>query len=160
MLHQDQELPGDFSAIDANIIVGRDSIPQQGPLQGISDATDLLPQETEYVFVLACDLPFLETGWLKIMLSRLTESTSTEVVVSDEGSFLNPLIAVYKKSVLEKAGSYLDAGKRSCQVLLDHHKKCCLDSGGSSPLVLSNVNTPEEYERALKMFESDDELSA
>ena len=154
MLYQGQNLPCAFNSVDTNIILGRDSVSHQGPLQGISDAADLLPQYSELVFVLACDLPFLTTGWLEKMLSALIESPEIDIVVSKQGQFLNPLIAVYRKHVFMKVESYLEIDKRSCLVLLDENPHKSLEPPSGFPTILSNINTPDDYEAALQELRS------
>ncbi len=152
MLHPNQKVPGSFKSINTNITMGRDSIPHQGPLQGISDAMNLLPQDSKFVIVLACDLPFLVTNWLQKLISVLREMPKTDAVVSKDGPFLNPLIAIYRRSVLESATDHIKAGKRSCLALLDNCSYHHLELPQKDAMVLTNINTPEEYQQALKQI--------
>lgn len=154
MLHPEQKIPGSFDSVDAEVIIGRDSVPHQGPLQGIADAAELLPLDTEFAMVTACDLPFLHTEWLGEMVSAMSRSPELDAVVSREGPFLNPLIALYRKSVLQNATHCLKAGKSSCLALLDQCPYHCLELPKSASLILTNINTPEDYRQALNLKKS------
>lgn len=153
MLSKTLALPSNLKFDQQKIQIGRDRKKEQGPLQGIADACSLLQENTGYVFVLSCDLPFISNKWLQKLFDEIRQDKSIDAVCSQQDGYLNPLIAVYKFTALNKAQSLLHQGKRSCLALLDN---CCvipLEATGNELRWISNINTPEEYQLALRLLE-------
>jgi molybdopterin-guanine dinucleotide biosynthesis protein A len=149
MLSASQILPAELAIDLSKVKIGRDSQIEQGPLQGIADATALLANGTESVFILSCDLPFISSEWLEQMLHRLQESPVISAVCAKLDDKLNPLIAVYRTPVLKSASRFLKNGKRSCLVLLDHCKSVTIEPPLDQSYQISNINTPDDYQTAL-----------
>ncbi len=153
MLAQTQVLPAGLNFNSRNIVFGRDKKKEQGPLQGIADGAALLPKTAEYSFVLSCDLPFLSGQWLKSILETMRALNGIDAVCSQLDNHINPLIAIYRSSVLREAQHYLDQGKSSCLVLLDNCKVFPIEPLKHQSDWVSNINTPEEYQKALLKLE-------
>lgn len=156
MLSNVQKMPEDLKG---QIIFGRDSQNEQGPLQGISDAMNLLPSEGRFVYVLSCDLPYLTTQWLSGLKQTLLDSESTDIVCSSSKGYQNPLIAIYRYSVIKKSGTLINKGKRSCLALLDNQKVIRKEPKSLDSKVVDNVNTPDEYANALEKLQLSDSVN-
>ena len=76
-----QDLPRLPEALLEKVRVGHDLVEGQGPLQGITDALHLLPENSERVYVLTCDLPYLNREWLLKLSASLTEEWDAVVSV-------------------------------------------------------------------------------
>ncbi len=69
-----------------------DLIPKKGSLGGIF--TGLFYSSSQYIFVAACDMPFLNDGFIDYMVSQ---SNDFDVVVPHPVDGLQPLHAIYSK---------------------------------------------------------------
>ena len=154
MLSAQQELPSISSELIDQIEIGRDSLPAQGPLQGISDAMALVGPQIDNLFVLSSDLPFLTTEWLTQMQQELTPEVDGVCAKVDHN--VNPLLAIYQRALLNRSTSYLASGRRSCMVLIDRHRIICLSPPVENPLVCNNINTPAAYEWAKSVLDKTD----
>ncbi len=150
MLSQSQKIPAVSVDEQCKIRYGRDSLPERGPLQGIADAIPHMSKEMEYVFVLSCDLPHLTREWLHEMRQTLVNSESVQIVCSHNNQHLNPLIAVYSAAALKDATYFVRSGKSSCLALLDDKEVIRVSPPTLQSHVISNVNTPLDYQEALK----------
>lgn len=72
-----------------------DVYPRMGPVSGIHSA--LYHAQHERVFVLGCDMPFMNMDLVEYMLNRLDDYDS---VVPEIDSYLQPLAAVYSRKCL------------------------------------------------------------
>ncbi len=118
----------------------RDKIPGQGPLRGIASALEASANEIN--FVVACDIPHIEMGWVKKML---TEAKGADIVVPTTGNKkLEPLFAVYRKSALDAIKQTLRKGKRKISEAFDRCEVKYINLGKADWLI--NINTMAEYE--------------
>jgi molybdopterin-guanine dinucleotide biosynthesis protein A len=129
---------------DCRII--REPVPTRGPLIAFSLA---LPSvETEWVLVLAGDLPFLTVEVLRewaMMLDKVPEEAIAFLPYTDDR--WQSLCGFYRRSSLESLRKFIAGGGSSFQKWL----------GGSivreipvrDPRVLFNCNTPEDLEKML-----------
>ncbi|MBU2510600.1 molybdenum cofactor guanylyltransferase [bacterium] len=150
MLSQTQKIPVIVSDNRPAIKYGRDHLPERGPLQGIADAIPYINKEMEYVFVLSCDLPHLTWEWLYQMQQDLVKSRFAQIVCSKDGNHLNPLIAIYRATILLDATSLVKSGKSSCLALLDDRKVIHVSPPQTQSHIISNINTPLDYREALE----------
>jgi molybdopterin-guanine dinucleotide biosynthesis protein A len=124
---------------------------RQGPLAGIE--AGLLAARHRAVFVAAGDMPFLTGDLVGYLLGLL--SSDVTAVVPEFGGRLQPLCAAYEREVRSTASAALDRGTRSVRELLDtlpsvryvHEEE--LRQFGDPELLLANVNSPEDLDRAL-----------
>ena len=125
-----------------------------GPLGGLH--AGLLASPDDENLLLACDLPFADPTLGRYLLSRLDEHDAV-VPVLERGP--EPLHAAYRKSCLTQVESCLRLKLYRMQELLDRVR--VLDIPESElrrhdPQLRSflNVNTREDYARALRFLES------
>jgi molybdopterin-guanine dinucleotide biosynthesis protein A len=125
-----------------------------GALGGLHAA--LRAARAEWAAIVACDLPYV-TGELFLRLASLRENFDAVVPVQTDGR-VQPLCALYRKTVcLERAEELIKAGERRPRALLGSvstrrvmPEELALLEG--SARFLMNVNTPEDYERAVKIL--------
>lgn len=117
-----------------------DEIEGQGPLGGI--LSGLRAASHDVCLVVACDIPEIPVGFLKRLLD---EAPDYEIVVpSSANGFLEPLLAVYKKSVIPNIERLLASSNRQVLALFELCRTRYLEMEDSS--WLRNLNTPKDYE--------------
>lgn len=139
----------DSEPLDAPVLVVRDVIPNCGSLGGLF--TGLKLAKTPYVFVVACDMPFLEPRVIEAFIKRRGDAD----VLMAKADGLQPMHAVYGKRCLPVIEDMLKSGDRAIQHitqspllkvrLLEKQHLQQIDSSGKS---FVNVNTPADLEEA------------
>lgn len=103
-----------------------------------------------HALLLACDMPFLEPGAIR-RLRQAAAATGAAVVVPRGPDGLHPLLALFARTCLPHAAAALAAGHRRPAALFDRVHVHLLDTAADAPFwarVLTNLNTPAEYEAA------------
>jgi molybdopterin-guanine dinucleotide biosynthesis protein A len=116
-----------------------DEVSGQGPLRGI--LTCLRNARHGACFVLACDAPGLSTAVISKIVSA---SDGADIVVAvTNGGLKEPLLGVYRKSVIPEIEALLSSGERSILPLFTRVKtrEVRLESAD----IPANINTPEDY---------------
>ena len=139
-----------------DVPVVHDRVARAGPLGGVYTA--LVEAPTEQVLVIACDMPFLTAPFLA-HLASLGADTGTpvpvDVVIPRDRQGRHPLCASYHRRSAPMLKARIDAGALR---LLDAIDALTVREIGADELVafdpdgqlLMNVNTPDDYERALQ----------
>jgi len=127
-----------------------DKVPEQGPLMGIASALEASTNEIN--FVVACDIPDIETSYVRRILSEAAGSDADIIVPTTGNGRYEPLFAVYRKSALEAIHKVLSSGGRKISDVFNLCKVRNVDLGAS----LVNLNTMAEYEEFRKSH--DDEI--
>ncbi len=144
--------PGRFSFNGAKELTDR--FPGMGPLNGIVSGFENTSEET--LFLTATDLPFGDPG-LVLRLNELMGSADACVMRRGVKGF-EPLFALYRRSCMEKAEKCFAENKKSFRDMLEmaevryvqESELCDFDLEH----ILCNVNTPEEWERAVREYPS------
>ena len=131
-----------------------DAWPGRGPLGAL--ATALRATEAEWVFLVACDMPFTQPALIREIARVALSSPDTEVVALHGVRGVEPLHAAYRRSCLPLALERLAGDDVSLRGLLTVARVRelapevvqRLDPAGRSAF---NANTPEEWERALRL---------
>jgi len=98
-----------------------DSSKERGPMVGIKAALEAV--KTDWVFVIACDMPFVSTG----LIQHLAELRSQhDVVVPFVYDRPQPLFGFYHKTCLSLMEARMKQGQRSMIRLLDDLDTCLL----------------------------------
>jgi len=123
---------------------------RQGPLAGIE--VGLAATRYPHVFVAAGDMPFLPAGLVGYLLERLGRG-GVVAVIPRYGGRSHPLCGAYARALLPRVRAALDSGVRAVHAFLKE-----LDGVeyvgeelwrfGDPDLLLMNVNTPRDLERA------------
>lgn len=121
-----------------------DEVPLQGPLMGMVSA--LAASSNDLNLVVACDIPEIDITFARQMLA---EAEKYDVVIPRTADgMLEPLFAVYRKSVLSTMKKVLSSGERRVRAIFDHcNVKYVHLSDGKRP---RNLNTMEEYRAYIK----------
>jgi molybdopterin-guanine dinucleotide biosynthesis protein A len=135
-----------------------DAIPGRGPAGGIYTA--LLHARTEFNLIVGCDLPFVDARFLRFLAQRALDE-GADVTVPEAREFrIQPVCAVYRRRALAVVRSRLDAGLNKTQDLIDRLPSQVISwreiaRAGFPSRILANMNTPEEYEAAKQIVNSE-----
>ena len=142
----DQELP----ALPADIAIARDEREGRGPLQGLAAGLRALPADVEAAYVTSCDVPLLVPGFVRQMLAL---AAGHDVALIDIDGFAHPLSAVYRRDVLPHVEALLASDRLRPAYLFElvQTRRVAPAEMTADPalLTLRNLNTREDYERAL-----------
>ncbi|RLC48531.1 MAG: hypothetical protein DRH70_00845 [Candidatus Coatesbacteria bacterium] len=130
--------PQKFQFLDVPVIP--DIQPNQGPLVGIFSSLLASPRETN--IVLACDIPEPNVPLLRKMIA-LSDGYDA-VIPKNTGGMIEPLFAVYNKSILPAMRSSLGHPSRKVSEVFKHARIRYYPLG--QHLQLKNLNTINDYE--------------
>jgi molybdopterin-guanine dinucleotide biosynthesis protein A len=116
----------------------KDEIPDCGPLGGIYSA--LKASKTKYIFVLACDMPFVTTENIEKLLVCKDDF---ECVIPKVGEKLEPLCAIYSKSLIKTIEESLKSGNLAMHHLVSVSNCRLVDFDAQVP-DFQNINSPDE----------------
>ncbi len=89
-------LPEELNVSKEKYILVKDKIENIGPLGGIYTA--LITTTKEAVFILPCDLPYLNTNIIKEEI-EVFQNNDCDVLVPRLGNYLEPLHSIFKKGL-------------------------------------------------------------
>lgn len=133
----------------------RDSFPQQGAMIGL--LTGLRESGTEYIFVTACDMPFLKEKVIELIIKKGEGFDVSLPVISGKQ---NPLHAIYSKRCYRKVLAFMEKEGKSLNRFINElpQDKVRIVTEKEireidpDALSLFNMNTPEEYEKAKEII--------
>jgi len=133
---------GKYAFLNRPVI--QDQVPDQGPLMGILSCLERSANDLN--FVMACDVPEPDVGFIAEMLS---EADGYDIVmpVTENGRY-ETLFAVYRKSIIPHAKELLAGGKRRMVELFDRLNVKFIKVEEAS--WQQNLNTRDEYSRYVK----------
>ena len=139
-------LPDDVVGVD-------DTYPGCGPLAGVH--AGLSCSCRSHAVVVACDMPFLNVGLLQYMAEKAREGY--DVVVPRTGTFLEPLHAVYRCTLSDKAEKLILAGERQVRALFAGSKvyevaDTVVQRFDPEGLAFFNLNTRTDLTRARELM--------
>jgi molybdopterin-guanine dinucleotide biosynthesis protein A len=131
-----------------NVEVTTDAINRRGSLIGIYSG--LLKSRDEHNFVVACDMPFMNRDLLSFMACL---AGSADVIVPKVEGFVEPLHAVYRRSLLPVIEDHIERDQRRIKGIFEDLRVRYVteeeidrfDPGRRSFI---NLNRPDEYEEA------------
>ena len=142
----DQDLP----QLPSGVIVTRDENEGRGPLEGLRAGLKALPTAVDAAYVTSCDVPLLETGFVRQMIDLASDY---DIAVMEIDGFTHPLSAVYRRATLPSVEDLLANNRLRPVFLFDAAKtrRVKPEEMTSDPdlRTLRNLNTREDYERAL-----------
>ena len=124
-------------------IVDRGDI--EGPIAGISAA--FASSADVAWLVIACDLPFLDAQTLDTLLLARDPGFDATAFRSSHDGLPEPLCAIYEPSARKGIAAQIAAGRNCPRKFLINAHTQLLDQ--PNPRALDNVNTVDEYERAI-----------
>jgi molybdopterin-guanine dinucleotide biosynthesis protein A len=146
----------DSAPLHAEVPVVRDLVPDCGSLGGLY--TGLKHASTQHVFVVACDMPFLNPQAVQYVVNVKADA---DIVMAQRESGLQPMHALYSKWCLPVIEEMIGAHHLKIHELAAHSslnvrliskaELSLVDPDGRSFL---NVNTPSDL-KAARMLEGD-----
>lgn len=116
---------------------------RHGPLVGF--AQGLTQIETEWVLLLACDLPQLQVKVLQLWAEELENVPKDAIAfLSKQPKGWEPLCGFYRRQCLPKLTQYINTGGRSFQQWLSQHTVQELPVADTQ--IFFNCNTPADLE--------------
>jgi len=138
--------------VDARVV--RDLVPDCGSLGGLY--TGFTQATTPYIFVIACDMPFLDPAVITQFTSR---RASADIVMAKLAARLHPMHALYGKGCLPVVDQMIQARQLKIQGMVSHSSLrvqyvteadlLTIDPSGRS---FHNVNTPADLEVARSLL--------
>jgi molybdenum cofactor guanylyltransferase len=159
--------PGqDVPPLPPDIAVARDPVEGRGPLQGIAAGLQALLEspagsEVDAAFVSTTDAPFLEPA----LIARLAalRGGDHDIAVPNMGDYFHPLTAIYACTCLPHIKALLAADRLRPFFLFERVRTVLCDAAmlladpdlaTADPALrsLENINTPDDYARALQLL--------
>jgi len=142
----DQDLP----ALPRDVIVTRDERDARGPLEGLRAGLKALPPHVDAVYVTSCDVPLLIPNFVRQMLEL---ARGYDIAVTEIDGFTHPLSAVYRRATLPFVEDLLAKDRLRPAFLFELVKTRRVQpeemTADPDLRTLRNLNTREDYERAL-----------
>jgi molybdopterin-guanine dinucleotide biosynthesis protein A len=141
----------DVPALPAGVDLVRDEERGRGPLQGLAAGLAAIEGRARAAYLSSCDVPFLRPGFVRRLIDLLGEKA---VCVPRVGGYHHPLAAVYRVDVLSVVQRLLSENRLRPFFVFEAVPTRVVEA---SELVdvdatlesLRNVNTQEDYERAV-----------
>ena len=125
-----------------------DALPNAGPLAGL--CTLLERAADRWAILLSCDMPLLELPLLRRLHGAVADDVDAVVFVRrDNPRIYHACCGMYHPRSLPAARNELEHGKRSLQRVLAAVRVRTLWPSADERRQLTNVNTPEEFRRAI-----------
>lgn len=127
--------------------VVEDQFRECGPLGGIHAA--LLASQTELNLILAVDMPFASSAFMRYLLNQAQGAPQATVVVPRVAGRWQPLCAIYRREFANIAENALRQGRNRIDLLFDLVPTRVIDekemaAAGFSIDIFRNLNTPED----------------
>ncbi len=143
-----QNLP----SLPPQIEIVRDTESGRGPLQGLLNGLEALRARADVAYVSSCDVPFLRPAFVRRLVELLGRFA---ICVPEVGGYRHTLAAVYRIEVASVAAQLLAEGRLRLMDLFEKlptrfvvpEELADVDPTFQS---LRNVNTPAEYQDAIK----------
>jgi molybdopterin-guanine dinucleotide biosynthesis protein A len=134
------------------ITITRDEREGRGPLEGLRAGLKALPIDAEIAYVTSCDVPLLVPEFVRRMVDLLGDY---EISVMEIDGFTHPLSAVYRRRILPQVESLLAVDRLRPAFLFGAVRTRRVQPAEVSTvdpelLTLRNLNTPEDYRKALE----------
>jgi molybdopterin-guanine dinucleotide biosynthesis protein A len=147
----DQEVP----SLQPEIVIVRDEEKGRGPLQGLKAGLEALRGRVEAAYLSSCDVPFLKPAFVCRLIDLLGEHL---ICVPRVGEYHHPLAAVYRVEVIDAVNRLLVADRLRPFFLFESVPTRIVGEEELRDVdptfeTLRNLNTPEEYEVALRVVQ-------
>jgi len=136
---------------DVDTLVIEDLVHNQvsAPTVGFLNIFRQLKAENSF-FVLSVDTPFVDKFIINKLLEADNENYDAIIVRTPSGT--HPLCGIYTRGLEVKMEEMVEKGEHKLMHLLERSNVCYIDVDNEH--LLSNLNTPQEYQKALKTSKS------
>jgi molybdopterin-guanine dinucleotide biosynthesis protein A len=146
--------PASLAALQPDAPVIPDAQPGLGPLGGL--ATALEAARADWIFLVACDMPFIQPALVRHMAALALAAPDAEAVAIRAPGGLEPLHAAYRRDIAPQVARALTSPRPSMRGLLEGLRVIEVapeDIASLDPRHLStfNANTPDDWRRALQL---------
>lgn len=143
--------PADY--VHLGLPMFRDALPGKGSLGGIYTA--LLKARSDFVLVLACDMPFISADLLRFMTEQI--NNDIDIIAPRVAGYPQGLHAIYRKTCIEPIREQLTANRLKIIRFYDRMRLRYLDEPEYAPYdpdgrCFANLNTPEELAEARRLL--------
>lgn len=143
---QEHDIPG--------IRLIQDIYPGKGPLAGIH--AGLSHSQSQYLFVIACDMPYLAPEYLRYQKQQLLKAEVDILTNQDEERFIYPFHSFYSLALLDSLEAHLLQDNLKVQrfVRQAKHRMISREIWSQFPNtahLFLNLNTPEDVQAYLEM---------
>jgi len=128
---------------DFDIEVIKDKYKESSPLVALVSIFEHL--EVKEVFVLSVDSPFVDLSTIDNLYANALEGEDIVVARSPHG--VEPLCAIYRRTILPIAKEFLESNNHRLKSLLSNAKTQYIEFDSSD--IFLNLNYPEDYKRAI-----------
>jgi molybdopterin-guanine dinucleotide biosynthesis protein A len=145
--------PGqDVPELPPEVAVVRDPERGRGPLQGLAAGLEALRGQADAAYLSSCDVPLLRPAFVRRLIDLLGEH---DIAVPEVGGYRHPLAAVYRLEVGALAERLLAEDRLRPAFLFDQARTRVVRPEELTDVdpdfqSLRNLNTPAEYEEALR----------
>jgi len=144
----DQDVP----PLSSEVEVVRDEEKGRGPLQGLAAGLAALRGQVDAAYLSSCDVPFLRPAFVRRLISLLGDHA---ICVPRVGDYHHPLAAVYRLEVAEVVTRLLAEDRLRPFFLFEAVPTRVVGPAELADVdptfqTLRNLNTPEDYEAALR----------
>lgn len=131
-----------------------DEVTDFGPLAGIH--VGLKNSKSLHNYIVACDMPFIDTGYVKYMMELIDRSAIVpDAVITQLGEWIEPFNAFYSKTLLPRIGAGIQAGNRQINLLLKDSNVLYVSEAKAREFspnweMFTNINTINDYEELIQ----------
>ncbi len=136
-----------------------DAYPGKGPLAGVHAA--LSHACSQYVYLLACDMPVVNLPFIRHMKEKLLE-TGMDICASRYNDRMEPFNTFYSRALLGEVVHRLETGNSSLFRFIHASRACVLSQEDAACYdkelrMFTNINTRTEYQKYLGSTEAEPE---
>ena len=126
--------------------------PGLGPVGGLASA--LAVASHDRVLCIGCDMPFLNTGLLRLLVHS---SPHADVTILRVGGKVEPLCAIYHRRIQPIVLRLIREGQLRMREMFGILKTAYCDVGSECENMLFNVNTPDDLDLAKRLAQMKNE---
>lgn len=145
--NEPERIPAELAEQDG-VSVTPDLVPSAGPVSGLVTAFRLCAEDV--LLVLSCDLPFMDRTQMASLLAYAAGKDGWDAVIPSAQGRIHPLCALYRKSTQPRWEKALEQGDLRLMNTIRQLYVLEVPDGWLDPWALFNVNTPEEYDMAIR----------
>jgi molybdopterin-guanine dinucleotide biosynthesis protein A len=151
----------DVPPLPPEVTAVRDEEKGRGPLQGLAAGLAALRGRAEAAYLSSCDVPFLRPAFVRRLIDLMGDAA---ICVPRVGEYHHPLAAVYRLEVAEAVARLLAEDRLRPFFLFEAVPTRVVTAEELADVdptfqTLRNLNTPEDYDAALREAEDQGKAS-